>query len=611
MSDELGEEGVLDLKNKIGSDSFAKLKTRANKVGSSSYFLPEEYSNNLTLKSHIAKIITFLRLEKLDIERVIFVATIRILETNKEIIKSRDGKIFDLSSYSFWARKSVKQVIYQWLSSFDILDDEVKYSKIYKLIVPHNEDDFLGLLYQSIFSEGGKSEQGSYYTPSNIVNDSLSNFEKPIEKFLDPCCGSGKYLILAARKFKLMPENIFGFDCDKIAINIARINLLLEYKDEEFTPNVYCMDSLSELATGEMFCETNNLIGKIDAIATNPPWGAYKNSISKIQNSRKIKSGETFSLFLEKSIQLLCSSGQLSFILPESILKIKVHSDIRELILSETKILNISMLGRQFTGVFTPIIRIDLQKEFAPENWLVSLKNGNKLDKITQERFRKNDSFNIDVSTESHEEELLKKMYSIEHLTLYKNAEWALGIVTGDNKKYLLDVLTEGAEAVFRGSDVFQYFLGNPKSFLQFNPDVFQQVAPKRFFRAPEKLIYKFISKSLVFAYDDLQKLTLNSANILIPHIPEMSIKVVLAFLNSLVFQYIFKKKFSTHKVLRGDLEKLPFPKIDIQIKNSIELLVNKAISSNTASQELEEIIYEIFKLSENDINLIRNTVGE
>ena len=273
--------------------------------------------------------------------------------------------------------------------------------------------------------------------------------------------------------------------------------------------------------------------------------------------------------------------GQLSFILPESILNIKTHADIRELVLTDTTIMNISLLGRQFTGVFTPVIRLDILKETASSLCEIAIERNGKISHIKQERFKGNSQFTFDVATELPEQEaLLNKIYAIEHLTLAKNAEWALGIVTGDNKKYVLDDTVEGAEAVFRGSDVFQYSLGEPKSFIIFTPEIFQQVAPERFFRKPEKLIYKFISKKLVFAYDNCQQLTLNSANILIPAIPNMGIKTVLAFLNSIVFQYLFEKKFATHKVLRGDLEKLPFPIIDADTQAIIECLVEDAITT-------------------------------
>ena len=604
------EESVLSLKNKIGTDSFEKLKTRANKSASASSFLPEEYAGNAELASQIASVVLYVKHERLEIEPVIFLAALRLLELRGEVIKTIYSNPFDLNSYSSWLRDSVKSVIADWRSSLEISNED-RYSHVYEIISPSEGDDYLGLLYQSIFNEGNKSEQGSYYTPSRLVEDSLSHISGTVRTFLDPCCGSGKYLLLAAKKFKLLPENIFGFDCDRIAINIAKINMLLAFEDNNFLPNIYCIDSLSELATGEMFCETNNLIGQIDAIATNPPWGAYKNSASKSQFSGNVKSGETFSLFLEKSINLLRKGGKISFILPESILKIRVHADIREIILNETKILNIASLGRQFTGVFSPVIRLDLEKQSPTEDWLTSVESNNKKALIQQSRFKRNDSFTFDVAIESHEEILLDKIFSVAHTTLAKRGEWALGIVTGDNKKYVLERKQNGTEAVYRGGDVFQYHLGEPRSFIHFTPDAFQQVAPEKYFRAPEKLIYKFISKKLVFAYDDKQQLTLNSANILIPAIPEISIKVALAFLNSSVFQYIFKKKFSTHKVLRGDLEKLPFPLLSQKAHLDIERYVDDTIASRRAPREIDDLIFNAFSLSQEDISVIKQSAEE
>ena len=63
------------------------------------------------------------------------------------------------------------------------------------------------------------------------------------------------------------------------------------------------------------------------------------------------------------------------------------------------------------------------------------------------------------------------------------------------------------------------YLFRAPAAFIRFDPDRFQQAAPERKYRAPEKLVYRFISKKLIVAYDDRGRLTLNSANILIPRV--------------------------------------------------------------------------------------------
>ncbi len=362
------EDAVLRLKSKIGTASFGRLKTRANKIGSVGNILPLEYAGNYSQIAHIENIVAQFKSHELKSEHLLFLAALRLLETEGELKRGQTTDVFDLSPHDSWTRKPVRAAIAEWRDSLDEIESEEKdrYINLYNFLMPHAGDDFLGLLYQSIASKGNKSEQGSYYTPSNIVEDALDNMTGPIETFLDPCCGTGKYLILSARKFGLQPQDIYGFDCNEIAVKIARINLLLEFKHKEFTPNIYCLDSLSELANGEMFCETNELIGKIDAIATNPPWGAYKNSLIPKQFAGKIKSGETYSMFLAKSIEMLRNGGRLSFILPESILKIRTHADIRKIILNQVRITKISKLGRQFTGVFTPVIRLMGSRGFKP-----------------------------------------------------------------------------------------------------------------------------------------------------------------------------------------------------------------------------------------------------
>jgi hypothetical protein len=267
------------------------------------------------------------------------------------------------------------------------------------------------------------------------------------------------------------------------------------------------------------------------------------------------------------------------------------------------------LFGRQFTGVYTPVIRLDVIKKKADEQWMVAVERAGTSYNVLQSRFVRNAHIAFDVQTKSDEEQLLERIYSISHQTLAGNAEWALGIVTGDNKKYVSAELGPEMEPIFRGSDIYPFFLGEPGSYIRFNSEKYQQVAAAKYYRAPEKLLYRFISNRLVFAYDDKQRLSLNSANILIPAIPGLGIKAALAFLNSTLFQFVFVKKFSTHKVLRGDLEQLPFPVIDHSVHERLEQLVDSAIACKKMPDELEEIIFAIFGFDNAERTLITEMI--
>ena len=135
--------------------------------------------------------------------------------------------------------------------------------------------------------------------------------------------------------------------------------------------------------------------------------------------------------------------------------------------------------------------------------------------------------------------------------------------------------------------------------------DSYQQVAPLHLYAAPEKLVYRFISSRLIFAYDDRRRWILNSANILIPELPSYPVTLVLAFLNSTVFQYIFMKKYATHKVLRGDLEELPFPLLPAGKIAELAQMAESVVKNGQAFAGLNLEICHLFHLNANDLKYI------
>ena len=193
------------------------------------------------------------------------------------------------------------------------------------------------------------------------------------------------------------------------------------------------------------------------------------------------------------------------------------------------------------------------------------------------------------------------------HKTLKNNAEWALGIVTGDNKKYISKKNINGMEPIYKGSDVNPYRLSAPNSYIAFQPELFQQVAPEYKYRASEKLIYRFISNKLVFAYDMDGSLTLNSANILLPHMKEYPAKLILGLLNSKLYQFIYSKKFDTHKVLKGDIGSLPFPIMSKDEQEKIVSLVDEAIAGEDVQNMLDHIVMEVVGLTSEQVEIVMN----
>ena len=604
------EAEVFQLKEKINSGAIKRLNKRANKSNSKQTFIPDEYAKNQDVFELVQSLISKYESENLSIESFLFSVILNLLE-NKKLI-SFANKPTSIS----YKNTVLKKEIDWWIRKTKKNESLEIHTNLVELNDFPITDDFLGIIYQSIKTEGSKSKGGSYYTPRNIVDEIINDCVQNESKVVDPCCGTGNFLISAVRKTE-KPDQLWGFDVDEIAVRIARINILLEFPDIDFTPHIYCRNILLEVKHNLSF-GSNIQTPKFDVVITNPPWGGRFSTEHKKQLKKlypEIKSGESFSYFVKAGLDLIKDNGVLAFILPEALLNINIHKDIREIILKETKIKKVRLLDRVFKNVFTPVFRIDFQKTKPKTSNVFSVQNGKKINKIKQSRFLQNSNFRFDLTINDLDIALIEKIYDAEHLTLKNNAEWALGIVTGNNKKYISDKETPATEPILTGKNIKKFIANQAEKHIEFVPANFQQVAPEHKYREDEKLIYKFISKELVFAYDDAQTLTLNSANCLIPKL-NYPIKSILALFNSNLYQFLYQKKFGSLKILRSEIEELPLPKIKKSHHNVLENFANQFLNRNTANaqkfylfERLNEYIYDLFKLSSQEKEHIRKSI--
>ena len=447
---------------------------------------------------------------------------------------------------------------------------------------PSNERDLLGLIYQCLLCEGEKNLRGSYYTPANVVKNMTAHLGfSNNQTYLDPCCGSGSFLLA----LEASSNNIFGIDNDPIAVFICKVNLLLKYKDPKLEPQIYCADYLQDNSA------EGKLPSSFDYIITNPPWGALNDE----QIDSDIKMKDSFSLFFINAYKQLKDGGIARFLFPKSILNIKTHNKIRAFILNNGNLDSITFYDNAFTGVTTQYIDIQLSKAHRQKTMALYSTNGGV---ILNKEFFYNDEDNSFCFYNDNDSIIIEAVQSQCSYTL-QDSIWALGIVTGDNKRKLLSSPCGDTEAIYTGKEVQQYRLKVPTHYIRYIREDFQQVAKDEYYRAKEKLVYKFISNRLAFAYDDSCALFLNSANILIPKIPNMSIKTVMAFLNSDLYQYLYRVLFSDIKILKGNLIKLPFPNISQKQDAIFSFYAEKIMKGEDSFIPiLQNAIYEFYGIT-------------
>ncbi|MBI2097886.1 MAG: N-6 DNA methylase [Candidatus Vogelbacteria bacterium] len=233
-----------------------------------------------------------------------------------------------------------------------------------------------------------KKEEGIYYTPTFIVDYIVNNALKPVLgkcrsindlkkiKVLDPACGSGSFLVKALEvinekyrdfgsrgdafnKLQILTENIYGVDLDQQAVEIARLNLLVNALDERMrlpylNKNIKNGNSLisgtdEELTKyfgknfgdkkpfnwSEQFPEVFTQ-GGFDVIVGNPPWGAdIDKDVAYFgekypDSTRSYK--DIYKIFIDRSLSLLKDGGVLGFVLPNTFLYQPRYQDIKDMV---------------------------------------------------------------------------------------------------------------------------------------------------------------------------------------------------------------------------------------------------------------------------------------
>ncbi|MGN0034021.1 MAG: TaqI-like C-terminal specificity domain-containing protein [Candidatus Limimorpha sp.] len=548
---------------KLNSDSKEKLTKRANKTMSTRRITASNYLDDSKANLLLHKL---LEIES-PVESVIYTLVCSVL------------------SYYGLAQKPHVRRFLQKYSHLECLNIDIP-----EEIWDYGED-VLGFIYQSLITEGERNLTGQYYTCKSVVEYILDG--KTLaddETFLDPCCGSGAFLLGVTTN---NPSNLYGFDINPVAVMIASANILVKYKDKEFSPNVFCMDFLNIDSSRH-----DGLPLRFDNIYTNPPWGSDKDCLY-VHKYPSIKSKERASMVITESLGRLSENGTLYFLLPSSLLKIKRHSDIRKIILSDTAIQRIDLYKNRFDGVFTDYFSIKVRPvRTATQKYLVSSDRGIETVLLSE---KDKEAGKIAVETFSEIElSIINKMESSCHDRL-SHSQWALGIVTGDNKSKVKKVKKEGLEAVCLGKHVGPFNVREMSSYIFFDPKDFQQCAKVHYFRAPEKLIYRFIAKYPIVAYDDKQRLCINSANILIPQLDTISIKSVASLLNSTLYHYYYSLKFPDIKVLKGNLQELPFPKLTKKQDEELSSLaadIQLGTFDEHYKRQLDNMVYSIFGIT-------------
>ncbi len=528
-----------------------------------------------------------------------------------------------------------------------------------------------------------RKEQGIFYTPHFIVdyivkntvgqklNEVKSIHELKQIKILDPACGSGSFLTRTlkavnekyidfsnpggqATKSEILLSNIYGVDLDSKAVELAKLNLLVEALDKkgklpDLTENVRVGNSLISGHEKELkkyfgdnwqdkkpfnweeefpsICHSRESgdLG-FDVIIGNPPYLSTEKGLineveyfkEKYQTMEKIY--DIFGLFIEKSFNLLKEGGYIGFIIPNTILQNDSFSKLRKYILNNSQII---CIDNYKDGVFnkvvvpTTIIILRKNKNNKDNKTKINLYENNKLIKnvlIKQSIFLEQAFCRFNISMDKNFDKIKRKIFE-NSFKLNEILKIQEAIKTGNDNNFISDEPEENfknQKILLKGRDIERYLIISER-YINYDIDNLKRPGKEEVFKLPEKLYIRRISNKIISVLDDKQRYAVHTLYTGVLINKNYFYKFVLALLNSSLFTYLYSNLYPFKgnifpEIRIGNLGELPVKKIKkIEQKKIVKLvdtildlskrLQNNLVNSdkgNNIKKEIERIDKEI-----------------
>jgi len=388
-----------------------------------------------------------------------------------------------------------------------------------------------------------------------------------------------------------------------------------------------------------------------DIVIGNPPYVFARNSEGKgltkedkkyFQKNYNLIEFQVnlYPLFIEKSSQLLKTGGILSFITPNNWLTINTNSKLRKFVLERSDIKLVVFYSQVFESasvdssilIFSSARRNSKIHIFEYKNHLEELYKGS-----TDVFLREKDYvINIEVLRGEAIPLILKKVDEssspLKEVANVKSGLKAYEVGAGKppqtidikerRKFHSRAKINDTYHKYVDGKDVCRYYLTWGGEFLKYGKHLSR---PRKFnLFSSERILVRQIPSPPPYCINAclVKEIILNDLNSMNIIDCKINPKLILAVLNSKLISWWFRKKFG--KMQRktfpqfkvNELATFPIPKSFLEKEEYIENKVNEIMSNispvpgsnfGTISQELDQIIYGIYGLSEDEIMLIES----
>jgi len=351
-------------------------------------------------------------------------------------------------------------------------------------------------------------------------------------------------------------------------------------------------------------------IEKFDVIIGNPPYITVAlGKKQKIFNDKQISNyqklydkvyeykANVYAFFISRSRELLTEKGNLSFIIPNTLLLNTTFSKLRKLLLEETDLLYLIDLrlkvfnaaeigGNLIIGFKVPKTEKKSVKCLSIENLMFL---NSEMNDIELAIFEKSEGYKFNFGLKDN---IISQSFDEDIVLLGDIVKIYQGIITGDNKKFLAkEKVNDSYLPILRGRDIERFTYKFNDNFVLFDKEQLWSNTNEQMFFADEKLINRQTGDRLVAAYDNNKFLTLDSTHVQVIKDERFKIKYILALINSSLMNYWYKTNIGESgrtfaQVKTVYLKKIPIKSTSINVQNLLSLIVTYIITLNDSDLE-------------------------